>query len=220
MPQRRTPEGELDAALRDVSYATERKVRAAFRGADWDRFAESWDDISPTVRDAILDGQTAAIAATSEYLTSLVDSPVSARATAVGKIGAADLDDWLKVTPRGYYARLSGGMTQTEAAVSTTGYVSGVAESEPFRVARESTAETTIKDPRFDGWARVAEPGACDFCRMLATRGAVYTSEESASRTFGGLKYHTRCKCRVVAKPRGTGAAEWDGKGTPRRRRR
>ena len=219
MPPRRTPEGELDAALRNVSYATERKVRAAFRGADWSRFAESWPDISPTIRDAILDGQTAAIEATSAYLTSLVNSPVNARASALGKIGAADLDDWLDATPRGFFSRLSR-MSPAEAATQTAGYVSGVAESEPFRVARESTAETTIRDPRFDGWARIAEPKACDFCRMLATRGAVYTSEESASRTFGGLKYHTRCKCRVVAKPRGTGASEWDGKGTPRRRTR
>ena len=74
MPPRRTPEGELDAALRNVSWATERKVRAAFRGADWSRFAESWPDISPTIRDAILDGQTAAIEATSGYLSSLVNS--------------------------------------------------------------------------------------------------------------------------------------------------
>ena len=196
-------------------------MRAAFRGADWRRFAESWPDLSPAVREAILDGQRAAIAATSAYLTAVLDgSPVSARAGAVGKIGAKDIDDWLAVTPRAHAARLAAGMSQSEAAVSTSGYVSGVAESEPFRVARESTAETTIKDARFDGWARVAEPGACDFCRMLATRGAVYTSEESASRTFGGLKYHTRCKCRVVAKPAGTGDTQWDGKGAPRRPQR
>lgn len=35
-------------------------------------------------------------------------------------------------------------------------------------------------DKEAKGWARVTEPGACSFCRLLATRGAVYTSKASA----------------------------------------
>lgn len=34
-------------------------------------------------------------------------------------------------------------------------------------------------------WARYASPTACGFCRMLATRKAVYRSEESATRVVG-----------------------------------
>jgi hypothetical protein len=37
----------------------------------------------------------------------------------------------------------------------------------------------------------VPEPGACDFCLTLATRGAVYKSKMTAA----GQKYHTRCHC-------------------------
>lgn len=35
------------------------------------------------------------------------------------------------------------------------------------------------------GWARHASANACEFCRMLATRGAVYGSKDSASRVGG-----------------------------------
>lgn len=34
-------------------------------------------------------------------------------------------------------------------------------------------------------WARVARPGACAFCAMAATRGAVYASKESALQVVG-----------------------------------
>ncbi|QDZ42215.1 hypothetical protein [Corynebacterium sp. sy039] len=41
-------------------------------------------------------------------------------------------------------------------------------------------------------YARVPEPGACDFCLMLASRGGVYSSET----VFGQLGgYHDNCRC-------------------------
>lgn len=40
-------------------------------------------------------------------------------------------------------------------------------------------------------WARHASPTACGFCRLLATRGAVYTSEAAASTVVGRGKEMT-----------------------------
>lgn len=46
----------------------------------------------------------------------------------------------------------------------------------------------------FKAWRRVPEAGACDFCLMLATRGAVYASD----RTAGASKrYHRHCSCHA-----------------------
>ena len=44
----------------------------------------------------------------------------------------------------------------------------------------------------WERWRRVPEPGACDFCLMLATRGAVYASQETAGRDND---YHAHCHC-------------------------
>lgn len=53
-------------------------------------------------------------------------------------------------------------------------------------------------------FARVPKPGACDWCLMLGSRGAVYdestvlTITGRSSRTSGrpaGLRYHDNCKC-------------------------
>lgn len=47
-------------------------------------------------------------------------------------------------------------------------------------------------DAEARGWARVTRPAACAFCLMLATRGAVYTSESTAN-----FRPHPKCRCSV-----------------------
>lgn len=61
-----------------------------------------------------------------------------------------------------------------------------------------------LVDPASDGWIRVAEPGACPFCLMLASRGSygiLYRSEQTAN-----FRAHARTKrgggeCRCHALP-------------------
>jgi hypothetical protein len=55
--------------------------------------------------------------------------------------------------------------------------------------------EAIKNDPKPTRFARVTRPGACAFCLMLAARGAVYRTEETAgfrAHTFPGL-----CQCDV-----------------------
>ena len=67
-----------------------------------------------------------------------------------------------------------------------------------------------------NGYARQPEPGACSFCLMLASRGAVYASAEHASRVGApgvvmrgfakkGDRFHDNCKCRAVEVSDGDG---------------
>lgn len=61
--------------------------------------------------------------------------------------------------------------------------------------ARDTIATSTARDPANARWARVpSRADTCAFCRLMASRGAVYLSEESA----GGspmTTYHTECGC-------------------------
>ncbi|MBV7302926.1 EndoU domain-containing protein [Corynebacterium sp. TAE3-ERU2] len=56
-------------------------------------------------------------------------------------------------------------------------------------------ARKTIQSNIADGmmFARVPEPGACDFCLMLASRGAVY-SADTAGMTEAS-RFHDHCRC-------------------------
>ncbi len=69
--------------------------------------------------------------------------------------------------------------------------LAGNAERQVFNVSRRTVAYNA----RREGvrYARVARLDACSWCRMLATRGAVYYSEDTAE--FG----HDDCYCTAVA---------------------
>lgn len=58
---------------------------------------------------------------------------------------------------------------------------------------RMTVLNTANRDRRSHGWAREVEPGCCSFCAMLATRGAVYKSDQSAS-----FEAHDHCHCIAV----------------------
>ena len=66
--------------------------------------------------------------------------------------------------------------------------------------SRQAIIEASHVDKEAKGWARVTEPDACSFCRLLATRGAVYGSEASAD-----FRAHTKqpngsggtCRCHA-----------------------
>lgn len=59
------------------------------------------------------------------------------------------------------------------------------------------TIEINITTDSLDvGVARVPQPGACWWCTMLASRGAIYLTEASAEFTKDHKRYHDNCKCR------------------------
>lgn len=73
-------------------------------------------------------------------------------------------------------------------------HLSGGVERLVLQPARQTIADSVEQDPADARWARVpgrADP--CAFCRMLASRGAAYHSEETA----GGLSnsFHGGCGC-------------------------
>ncbi|WP_405061889.1 hypothetical protein OG474_09610 [Kribbella sp. NBC_01505] len=55
---------------------------------------------------------------------------------------------------------------------------------------RNTIHATTLRDTKALGFARVTDGKPCAFCAMLASRGFVYKSEETA-----GGQYHDRCGC-------------------------
>ncbi|WP_156101945.1 hypothetical protein [Bifidobacterium callitrichos] len=61
--------------------------------------------------------------------------------------------------------------------------------------ARLTTQRNLRIDPSKPKWARVPNGKACAFCVMLASRGFVYTSEDTAGRQ---MQYHADCHCRII----------------------
>ena len=58
--------------------------------------------------------------------------------------------------------------------------------------SRETVRRNSFIDPKGVGFQRVARPGACDFCLMLVSRGAVYKKETAFFASHGD------CNCAAV----------------------
>lgn len=89
---------------------------------------------------------------------------------------------------------------------------------------RDTVRQAAQQDPQAVLYARVAALGACSFCKLMASRGAVYATADTAGREaddrFSGdasvVKFHDNCHCGIVPVFRGQRfelspqAAKWD----------
>jgi hypothetical protein len=64
----------------------------------------------------------------------------------------------------------------------------GVAQRLAVDTGRQTVLDSVSRDGKAKGWQRETA-GGCDFCEMLASRGAVY-SEDTA-----GFEAHDHCRC-------------------------
>lgn len=89
---------------------------------------------------------------------------------------------------------------------------------------RETIRRAVRSDRDAVAFARAAALGACSFCKLMASRGAIYASADTAGREandrFTGdasvVKFHNDCHCTIIPVFRGQRfelspqAAEWD----------
>jgi hypothetical protein len=113
----------------------------------------------------------------------------------------------IDVTGIGMYQRaLKAGATPAQALDRTVVTLSGTASRLALEGGRSVVAETVKDDVEALGWMRVTDSDPCSWCAMLASRGAVFRSAQTAGGrknaefTGGGqFKWHDHCGCTVVA---------------------
>jgi hypothetical protein len=80
----------------------------------------------------------------------------------------------------------------SSAVADAKARVAAAAERLVLDAGRNTIVDNVQADRKAKAWARIPEPGACSFCLMLATRGAVYRAEATAD-----FKSHDNCRCHV-----------------------
>lgn len=192
-----------DARLLALRARAEGRTAAAF-----DLFAasRSWDDLIGALYIAWMAGQVDALVAAdmmqaATILASGGDLPTRTLVPTqyAGRThGGSPVLDVLKSTQQVIANRMLNGITYPEAFGQSARYLDGVIAGDVDRIARDVMVDTAAApNTQMVGWQRIAEPGACRFCRALATRGAVYSSRDVALLGNAGKRYHPRCKCRV-----------------------
>jgi hypothetical protein len=91
----------------------------------------------------------------------------------------------------GFATRMSGPLF-TGDFETLTAFLKIMTNEYVLQPGRETVMQSAHRDNA--GYARIPEPGACNFCLMLASRGFVY-SKESAGET---KKFHGNCRCVVL----------------------
>lgn len=78
---------------------------------------------------------------------------------------------------------------------ATAAYLTGKIDEYVKFGGRDTLQKNASRDPAAR-YARIPDGGACDFCRMLGSRGFVYHTEETAGAD--GNDYHPNCNCQVA----------------------
>lgn len=122
-----------------------------------------------------------------------------------------DATPWTGQQVRAAYAgrlnRIADWLTEQQAAgrdadellIWTRNWQQAIAGSDVHQVAREATIVVAGNSPVIGRVQRIAEPGACAWCRMMSSRGAVYYTEATA---LSSGHAHCRCEIATVTNPK------------------
>lgn len=110
----------------------------------------------------------------------------------IDKAASALLDSIDAVVDDLYLAELLG-QVETE--------VVGAAQTLTAEAGRSEVFQAASADDKAIGWARVTRPNACSFCRLLASRGPVYSTKGTASFRAHTVVDGRGGVCQCVAEP-------------------
>lgn len=189
---------EFQQASEDLDNLTVERLRDLFLLLDFSRQTEFRDgvfDTMPGLVDELSD--ISALLAASEYEVAreqsdargrfVVDLAAPAPAEQVGKATS-----WA-LAPMFWPDYVKRGRVELEQVI--TERVEAMAPRLVRQGGRDTMTENSERDPARPRYKRVLSSAKnCDFCAMLAGRGAVYHSEDSAG---AGRHFHDHCKCRV-----------------------
>ncbi len=168
--------------------------------------AIGWDQLTNFGPALVMAAQADAIGATEALMAATLTAhgvPAAGLIVPItpGTLGSGrDVRGLFAVTRGIVAARVDAGAKFPEAMAASAGVVVASSASEPARIGRDGQLEAGLHDERFNRFRRVAERGACDFCRMLATRGAVYLTEVTAGK-YRRYHLHDRCRVDLVVDP-------------------
>lgn len=142
-------------------------------------------------------GKASAALAAKSYLADRLDAGIAGKVTVRPAVPApfAQVDSGVRWATKGLWSATP----DVEAAKTK---VDGLAQRDVLDVGRNTLLDAIHADKKAKGWARVPEAGACSFCLLLATRGAVYREHSFTNANFkfsgpGAFKTHDHCRCSL-----------------------
>lgn len=176
-------------------------------------------DVAATLAADFYDGERDAAGVAGTFTVPLADAPPDEQVDASLRWATKDL--WPRDEGDATVAQLEPLDVRLEAAMSKA---DGATQRLVADRGRATLRQAVDADRGAVAYARAAALGACSFCKLMASRGAVYRNAQTAGREandrFSGdasvVKFHNNCHCGIVPVFRGQRfelspqAAEWD----------
>jgi len=148
---------------------------------------EQYGDASASLAADFYEAERVAARVTGRFTVPLIEPPPQEKTDASLRWATKDL--WPRDQELATPAQLEPIAVRLDA---TEAKAEQVAQKLVVDQARDTVREAVRRDRQATGWARAAAIGACAFCKMLATRGAVF-GEETAN-----FRAHDGCHCGVI----------------------
>jgi hypothetical protein len=134
---------------------------------------------------ALRDAEKITGAATPRLAAPIVEREIAAALYATGDVAAR--------------RAVAAGQLPAQARETALVRTSGALTRLVLQGGRDTLLESVQADPKATGWARVTDGAPCAFCLTLASRGAVYKSEQTAD-----FQAHDHCGCSAMPLWKGT----------------
>ena len=170
------------------------------------RVDASWSAVRAALRPLVQQArEQSATLARSAYTNARSDAGVVDGFTPEGPLPLLldRLDRALDVTgPVEFKRAISAGKDPRQAMDAAAVRMVGSTQYLALEGGRQAMQRSIDADERATGWSRVTDADPCAWCAMLASRGPVYKSEQTAGRDQnarfegdGQFKYHDHCAC-------------------------
>jgi len=168
-----------------------------FRSADPADIDAWFDQIYPDIERLVVTGQRAANSLTATYLVNHAATEGVLVTPTLVTPSTEQIATSLRVTgPVAFKTSIKATGSELAARRVMIQRVTGAGQRLILAGARDSIDETVHRSKTIVGWQRITSGSPCAFCAMLASRGAVYKSEDSAGS--GGFHDHDSCSVEPV----------------------
>lgn len=178
-----------------------------------------YSEVSATLAADFYDGERNAASVSGAFTVPLADAPPGEQVDNSMRWATKDL--WPRDDAVATVAQQEPLDVRLEAAMAKA---DGATQKLVADRGRATLRQAVKSDPQAVAYARAAALGACSFCKLMASRGSVYATAESAGHDandlFAGdasvVKFHNDCHCTITPVFRGQRfelsphAAEWD----------
>lgn len=173
--------------------ATLRDLLRLWPALDWNDLARTYPGWLAAVSAVIQRDHTTSTRLAAAYLQAFRSVEIRGRpvpAVLAEALPRGQVETSMRVTSQVAFKRgRAAGQSVEQAARNAYVLMSGAATRLVLTGGNDTITDTLATDPRAGGWSRVVSSSGCDFCAMLADRGAVYSADTA---DFGA---HDHCSC-------------------------